>query len=63
MSHLFGYLVIALCICGSVFTKTCEEQNCPIIERGVTEFELTLLPIPNDCTKFIMCQRGTKHIM
>lgn len=63
MSKLFGYLVIALSICGSVFSKSCVEQNCPIIESGLTENEQTLLPIPNDCTKFIMCQRGTKHIM
>lgn len=63
MTKLFAYLVIAISICGSVLTKSCVEQNCPIIESGVTEFELMLLPIPNDCTKFIMCQRGAKHIM
>lgn len=41
----------------------CIEDDCPIIESGVTEWNLTLLANPFDCTKFIMCQRGVKHSM
>lgn len=59
MNHLIGYFVLVLSICGSVFTNSCVEQDCPSEVEGSSN----LLPIPNDCTKFIMCDHGTKYIM
>lgn len=44
-------------------TDWCIEDDCPIIESGETELNLTLLAIPYDCTKYIICQRGVKYIM
>lgn len=58
--NLIGYFVLVLSICGSVLTQSCVEQDCPSV---VEESQSNLLPIPNDCTKFIMCDHGTKHIM
>lgn len=65
MAHFIGYFVIFVAIFATIVTsQSCdEEEDCPYIPDGEIEWDLTLLPVPSDCGKFIICQRGVKHFM
>lgn len=65
MARLIGYLVFFIAIYATlVISQSCEEEeDCPYIPNGEIEWNLTLLPVPSDCSKFIICQRGFKHYM
>lgn len=66
MARLIGYFVIFIAISATIVaSQSCDEEgDCPYIPDGDIElWTLTLLPVPSDCSKFIICQRGVKHFM
>lgn len=63
MNRLLGLaFLLSLYASGVVSSKCNAVSDCPTFADGVTEWELTLFPVPSDCTKYIMCQRGYRHV-
>lgn len=60
MSHIIGIFVLLIGIVSSGVNSNCVQQNCSsTLSINFTE----LLPIPTDCTKFIMCNGIYKSVV
>lgn len=42
--------------------ENCELEQCPVYGETETEHVLTLLPVPWNCSEYVMCSRGVQHI-
>lgn len=54
-------------VCTSLFVliqgqERCELEKCPVYGETETEHVLTLLPVPWNCSEYVMCERGVQHI-
>lgn len=61
---MFKIILICLSLTGLLHAKeeNCEIQQCPNYGETETEHVLTLLPVPWNCSEYIMCDRGVQHI-
>lgn len=60
------FKIIVTCVSLAVMLyaleENCELEKCPVYGETETEHVLTLLPVPWNCSEYIMCDRGVQHI-